>query len=101
MLEHLQQTNLFDDVVRILGAVYPHLMNISDQGDAVSRLLAMLPELVVNGSASLGLASAAIAGLRGDRIEMNRWLFRVESLPETLVLVDGGTVRSNSEFMRA
>ena len=100
-IDHYINAAAYDDAGRILGAVYPHLMNISHQGDAVSRRLALLPEHVVNGSASLCLASAAVAGLRGERIEINRWLSRVESFPEGLVLADGGTVRSNADFMRA
>ena len=98
-ISHFVLAEAFDDAVRVLGVVYPRFLNISHQGDAVARWLAMLPDSLVAGSATLCLASAGVAGLRGERERMELWLSGVKLLGAGTDSSDLTSVQSTVDFM--
>lgn len=100
-IDQYAQAGSAEDVARVLGAIYPKFMNISHQGAVVGRWLAMLPTHVLAASVTLGLASASLAGLRGEQTEMEQWLTHIQSLPAGPDMASQGSVESNVAFMRA
>lgn len=96
-IHHFVEAGAFSEAARLIGDSYPKFLNVSSQGLAVDRWLRMLPDSLVAGSTTLGLASAGVAGLRGDRAEMERALLRAEALAGTDT---PPTIASTVQFMR-
>jgi ATP/maltotriose-dependent transcriptional regulator MalT len=79
-IDHYFRAEAYDDAARLVGDNYQQFVNVSIQGGAVGRWLAKLPPEQVSGSATLSLAAASVAGIRGEHTDMDRWLTTVETL---------------------
>ena len=80
-VHHYLAAHHYDDAARLIGIAYPRFLIISNRGGAVSRWLSQLPTDAVTGSLRLSVASALVAGVRGERSDMQRWLTHLETMP--------------------
>ncbi|CAJ1585774.1 MerR family transcriptional regulator [[Mycobacterium] wendilense] len=79
-VHHLIEAGEFDAAARLIGDIYPAFLNVSNQGAMVERWLDKLPPELIANSTTLSLATALIAGLRGDTADMSAWLANAEKL---------------------
>lgn len=94
-VQHHLAAGQHDDAARLMGISYPRFLLISNRGAVVKQWLSQLPTDVVKGSIPLSLASAMVAGIRGEQAELQSWLTHVESLP------GHRKARSHVDFMKA
>ncbi|MFA5708276.1 MerR family transcriptional regulator [Mycolicibacterium sp.] len=79
-VHHLIEAGEFNAAARLIGALYPTIVNVSNQGAVVNRWLDKLPPELITKSTTLSLATAVLAGLRGDTTDMAAWLANTEAL---------------------
>ncbi len=63
-VHHLIEAGEFNAAARLIGALYPTIVNVSNQGAVVNRWLDKLPPELITKSTTLSLATAVLAGLR-------------------------------------
>lgn len=80
-IQHYLAAQHHDNAARLIGTAYPRFLVISSHAAVVHRWLSQLPTDVVTGSLRLTVASAVVAGIRGEQADMQRWLTHLDTLP--------------------
>jgi ATP/maltotriose-dependent transcriptional regulator MalT len=80
-IQHYLAAQQYAEAARLIGIAYPRFVVISSHGAVVHRWLSQLPADVITGSLRLTVASALVAGIRGEQADMQRWLTHLDTLP--------------------